>query len=66
MMQRFGLVTGLSDHTLDNTTAIASVVLGPPLSRSTLFLTTMAATRTIASRWNRQSWLALCRALGLR
>lgn len=28
MMQRFGLVTGLSDHTLDNTTAIASVVLG--------------------------------------
>jgi len=28
MMDRFGLVTGLSDHTLDNTTAIASVVLG--------------------------------------
>ena len=28
MVQRFGLVTGLSDHTLDNTTAIASVVLG--------------------------------------
>lgn len=28
MMQRFGLVTGLSDHTLDNTTAIASVVIG--------------------------------------
>jgi len=28
MMNRFGLVTGLSDHTLDNTTAIASVVLG--------------------------------------
>jgi pseudaminic acid synthase len=28
MMQRFGLVTGLSDHTLDNTTAITSVVLG--------------------------------------
>lgn len=28
MMGRFGLVTGLSDHTLDNTTAIASVVLG--------------------------------------
>lgn len=28
MRQRFGLVTGLSDHTLDNTTAIASVVLG--------------------------------------
>lgn len=28
MMRRFGLVTGLSDHTLENTTAIASVVLG--------------------------------------
>ncbi len=28
MMMRFGLVTGLSDHTLDNTTAIASVALG--------------------------------------
>lgn len=28
MQQRFELVTGLSDHTLDNTTAIASVALG--------------------------------------
>lgn len=28
MLKRFGLVTGLSDHTLDNTTAIASVALG--------------------------------------
>ena len=28
MTEQFGLVTGLSDHTLDNTTAIASVVLG--------------------------------------
>ena len=28
LMQRFGLVTGLSDHTLDNTTAITSVALG--------------------------------------
>ena len=28
MVKRFGLVTGLSDHTLDNTTAITSVALG--------------------------------------
>lgn len=28
MMSRFGVLTGLSDHTIDNTTAIASVALG--------------------------------------
>lgn len=28
MIDRFGLVTGLSDHTLDNTTAITSIALG--------------------------------------
>lgn len=28
MIKRFGLVTGLSDHTLDNTTAITSIALG--------------------------------------
>ena len=28
MIERFGVITGLSDHTLDNTTAIASVALG--------------------------------------
>ncbi|RXZ64754.1 pseudaminic acid synthase [Pelagerythrobacter rhizovicinus] len=31
MIRRFGLVTGLSDHTLDNSTAIASVALGASL-----------------------------------
>ncbi len=28
MLQRYGLITGLSDHTLDNTTAVASIALG--------------------------------------
>ena len=28
MIKRFGLVTGLSDHTIDNTTAITSIALG--------------------------------------
>jgi N-acetylneuraminate synthase len=28
MQRRFGLITGLSDHTLDNTTAVVSVALG--------------------------------------
>ncbi|HWK42607.1 MAG TPA: pseudaminic acid synthase [Croceibacterium sp.] len=28
LVERFGLVTGLSDHTLDNTTALASIALG--------------------------------------
>jgi pseudaminic acid synthase len=28
MIKRFGLVTGLSDHTLDNTTAITSIAMG--------------------------------------
>lgn len=28
MINRFGVVTGLSDHTLDNTTAVAGIAMG--------------------------------------
>lgn len=38
MQQRFGQVTGLSDHTLDDTTAIASVALGAALIEKHLTL----------------------------
>ena len=38
MQQCFGLVTGLSDHTLDNTTAIASVALGATIIEKHLTL----------------------------
>ena len=31
MIERFGVITGLSDHTLDNTTAVTSVALGASL-----------------------------------
>ncbi|WP_235825397.1 N-acetylneuraminate synthase family protein [Vreelandella rituensis] len=47
MIERFGLVTDLSDHTLDNTTAIASVVLGASIP----WIATAAAPMT-ASRWS--------------
>lgn len=69
MMQRFGLVTGLSDHTLDNTTAIASVVLGASIIEKHFTLDRDGGGRTIASRWNRWSWrscVATARRLGLR
>ena len=38
MIERFGLVTGLSDHTLDNTTAITSVALGSSIIEKHLTL----------------------------
>ena len=38
MIEKFDLVTGLSDHTLDNTTAIASVALGASIIEKHLTL----------------------------
>jgi pseudaminic acid synthase len=39
MLQRFGIITGLSDHTLDNTTAVASVALGASIIEKHFTLT---------------------------
>ena len=38
MQHRYGVITGLSDHTLDNTTAIASVALGSCIIRANAWL----------------------------
>jgi len=47
MQARFGVVTGLSDHTLDNTTAIASVALGACIIENTLHSIVKVAGLTI-------------------
>ena len=69
MIERFGLVTGLSDHTLDNTTAIASVVMGLPSLKSISRWTAAAVALMTVFRLNLPSWrpsAATARLLGLR
>ena len=61
MMARFGLVTGLSDHTLDNTSVIASVVLGASIIEKHFTLDKTAVARITAFRWTRADLAALCR-----
>ena len=50
MVTRYGLVTGLSDHTLDNTTAVTSVALGASIIEKHFTLDRNGGERTTASR----------------
>lgn len=61
MMQRFGCVTGLSDHTLDNTTAIASVVLGASIIEKHVTLDRTAGGPDDSFSLEPSELLALCR-----
>lgn len=61
MMQRFGLVTGLSDHTLDNTTAITSVALGASIIEKHFTLTRSGGGPDDSFSLEPQELEALCR-----
>lgn len=61
MIDRFGLVTGLSDHTLDNTTAIASVVLGASIIEKHFTLDRSGGGPDDSFSLQPQELLALCR-----
>jgi len=62
MIERFGLVTGLSDHTLDNTTAIASVALGASLIEKHFTLDRNAGGPDDSFSLEPDQLAALCRA----
>lgn len=66
MIKRFGVVTGLSDHTLDNTTAIASVALGGALLRSTLRSIALGEGQITAFRLSPMRWQRCAEIAGLR
>ncbi|MEH6499793.1 MAG: pseudaminic acid synthase [Pseudoalteromonas distincta] len=61
MMRRHGLVTGLSDHTLDNTTAIASVVLGASIIEKHFTLDRSAGGADDSFSLQPAELMALCR-----
>jgi N-acetylneuraminate synthase len=61
MIKRFGLATGLSDHTLDNTTAIASVALGGSLIEKHFTLDRSGGGPDDSFSLEPQEFAALCR-----
>ncbi|WP_312447959.1 pseudaminic acid synthase [Stutzerimonas nitrititolerans] len=61
MMARHGLVTGLSDHTLDNTTAITSVALGAAIIEKHFTLNRTAGGPDDSFSLEPQELNALCR-----
>ena len=61
MAERFGVVTGLSDHTIDNTTAIASVALGASLIEKHFTLDRSAGGPDDSFSLEPQDLEALCR-----
>ncbi|WP_331376784.1 pseudaminic acid synthase [Sinorhizobium chiapasense] len=61
MIERFGLPTGLSDHTLDNTTAIASVALGGSLIEKHFTLDRSGGGPDDSFSLEPQEFSALCR-----
>lgn len=63
MIDRFGLVTGLSDHTLDNTTAIASVALGASIVEKHFTLNSSGGGPDDSFSLEPKDLVALCQAV---
>jgi N-acetylneuraminate synthase len=61
MIRRFGLVTGLSDHTLDNTTAIVSVAMGAAIIEKHFTLNRMGGGPDDSFSLEPEELAALCR-----
>lgn len=61
LIARFGLVTGLSDHTLDNTTAVTSVALGAAIIEKHFTLDRSAGGPDDSFSLEPESLAALCR-----